>query len=495
MIESTLTALAVFLLLPLAGYSLYAKLFRRNTVRVVVSRGVMYRSITLLSVGAYFIALGLISGGLKHFEVSFARSITIFFAFAGAIALTALFLSERLRRRVKVFINKHFYEQKHDYRRTWMALTGRLASCTTLSDMENAILEMFRETFGLRGVSLYLYNRRSGVYAPAIDHSLPRAEAGLRLSAGLLGYFRDRDRVWNPLDKEYVPDDAEASFVSSAGARLVIPLVSGREVEGVVVFGERMAREPFTYEDYDLMKIMARQSALLLSNQRLTEELVETRELAAVARVSSFVIHDLKNLTQTLSLIMDNADEHIGNPDFQRDMLASVKQTVGNMKHLMQKLNAIPGTGKPNLVRYDIRLLTTTVVGELAKTRPGKRVVCLGTTAPCMVDTAEMSKVIVNLVQNGLDATEEAGMVKAETGANDGRVFLRISDTGCGMNGDFVLRQVFKLFRTTKGEGLGVGLYQCRQIVESMGGTIEVKSEVGKGSEFTVYLPAVRQDA
>ena len=73
-------------------------------------------------------------------------------------------------------------------------------------------------------------------------------------------------------------------------------------------------------------------------------------------------------------------------------------------------------------------------------------------------------------------------------------MIVEVSDTGCGMNADFVLRQVFKLFRTTKGEGLGVGLYQSRQIVESMGGTIEVKSEVGKGSEFTVCLPAVRQD-
>ncbi|HSQ77820.1 MAG TPA: PEP-CTERM system histidine kinase PrsK, partial [Nitrospirota bacterium] len=162
-----------------SGLILYARLYRGNGVQITVSRYVLFRSLTLLAVGVYFIVLGLLGQALKYLDVSFAQYMTIFLAFAGGIAMIVLFLSEQLRRRVKVFISKHFFAQKHDYRYTWMALTSRLASCTTPADMEQGILAAYREMFGLASASLYLFNRGSGRYVPAAEHGLPRAETGL----------------------------------------------------------------------------------------------------------------------------------------------------------------------------------------------------------------------------------------------------------------------------------------------------------------------------
>ncbi len=481
-----------------SGLILYAKLYRGNGVHITVSRYILFRSLTLLSVGVYFIVLGLLGEAMKYFDVSFAQYVTIFFAFAGGIALIVLLLSEQLRRRVNVFISKHFFAQKHDYRHTWMALTNRLVSCTTPAAMEQGILAAYCEMFGLGGASLYIFDRGSGRYMPAAEHALPhalpRAETGLSASTGLLSYFLDQNRVWNLADAEYAPTEGERSFAAVTGAQFVVPLICNHQVEALVVFGRQVAPEQFTFEDYDLMKIMARQSALVLSNLRLSEELIETRELAAVARLSSFVVHDLKNLTYSLSLIMDNAEEHMGNADFQRDMMVTVRHTIENMKSLTQRLKAIPGKSGTSREWHDLHQLSAAVAEELKKTRSRARIVCNGTPVLSLVDGDEIKKVIVNLVQNGLDAAGEEGTILVETGTNNGHAYLSVSDTGCGMTKDFMENHLFKPFRTTKAKGLGIGLYQCKQIVEAHSGMLVVKSEAGKGSVFTVYLPAASRN-
>lgn len=493
-IDANLMTIRSIILAIASGLILYARLYRGNGVQITVSRYILFRSLTLLSVGVYFIVLGLLGEAMKYLDVSFAQYMTIFLAFAGGIAMIVLFLSEQLRRRVKVFISKHFFAQKHDYRHTWMALTNRLASCTTPAAMEQGILAAYCEMFGLAGASLYLLDRSSGRYVPAAQHALPRAGTGLSASAGLLSYFLDRNRVWNLGDDEYVPTGEERSFANAIGARFVVPLICSQRVEALVVFGEQIAAEQFTFEDYDLMKIMARQSALVLSNLRLSEELIETRELAAVARLSSFVVHDLKNLTYSLSLIMDNADEHMGNADFQHDMIATVRHTIENMQGLTQKLKAIPGKSGTSRECHDLHQLSATVVEELKKMRSRARIVCGGASVLSLVDRDEIRKVIVNLVQNGLDAAGEEGTILVETGMNNGHAYFSVSDTGCGMTKDFIENQLFKPFRTTKAKGLGIGLYQCKQIVEAHSGMFEVRSEAGKGSVFTVYLPAAGRD-
>ncbi len=307
---------------------LFSKLVRGSGINVTVSRYMMYRSLTLLGAGIYFVLLGTIGEGIRYFDVSFGRYLTIFLSFAGGIALLIAILSETLRRSLMVFLSKHFFEHKHDYRHTWLDLSSRLASCMTVCDMEKAIPAAYREIFGLRSAFLYLFNRTSGRYLPAGQHQVAGPDTGFIPSEALQSYFCDRNRVWNPFDGEYEPDDEEISFISTSRARLVVPLVCNRKTEGVVVFGEPIGEEPFTYEDYDLMKIVARQAALLLNNLRLSEELIETRELAATARLSSFVVHDLKNLAYTLALMTHNAEEHIGNMQFQRDMITAIRNAL-----------------------------------------------------------------------------------------------------------------------------------------------------------------------
>jgi signal transduction histidine kinase len=82
-----------------------------------------------------------------------------------------------------------------------------------------------------------------------------------------------------------------------------------------------------------------------------------------------------------------------------------------------------------------------------------------------------------------------------ETHVSDGHVILSVCDTGCGMSDDFVQRRLFRPFQTTKKQGIGIGMFQTKAIVEAHGGTVQVESGLGKGSTFRVALPITSRAA
>ena len=162
------------------------------------------------------------------------------------------------------------------------------------------------------------------------------------------------------------------------------------------------------------------------------------------------------------------------------------------MKDLMQRLKTIPEKAALVTRVEDIDRLSRETVAEISKTRSGKRIVYAGAPAFSCVDGEEIKKVIVNLVQNAFEASAGQAPVTVETRGENGGVCVRVSDVGIGMTEDFMKNHLFRPFRTTKEKGLGIGLYQCRQIVEAHGGRLEAQSAVGKGTVFTVYLPGVK---
>ncbi|MGE5174636.1 MAG: PEP-CTERM system histidine kinase PrsK, partial [Betaproteobacteria bacterium] len=163
----------------------YSQVFRGSVARVAVSRHILYRSITLLAVGIYLVSLGLVGEGMRYFGVTFGRDLTIVLAFAGGVLLLAVLFSEKMRNRAKVYIRKHFYANKHDYREEWIKFTGRLASCGTLSNVQESILTVFMETFGIAGASLYLLSRDEKKYIRASGQGMPQGPAELCISEEL----------------------------------------------------------------------------------------------------------------------------------------------------------------------------------------------------------------------------------------------------------------------------------------------------------------------
>jgi len=176
-------------------------------------------------------------------------------------------------------------------------------------------------------------------------------------------------------------------------------------------------------------------------------------------------------------------------------MLDSLRNTVSKMKNLIQKLKTIPGKHTLHTGVADIDILAREVIADTMKVRPAADIVYNGSSALASVDAEEIKKVILNLVVNALDASGEEGTITIGAGTDGQSACLTVSDNGCGMTDDFLKNHLFKPFRTTKEKGLGIGLYQCRQIIDAHGGIIEAESILGKGTVLAVHLPVADKTA
>ena len=234
------------------------------------------------------------------------------------------------------------------------------------------------------------------------------------------------------------------------------------------------------------MKMLARQATSVLLSVKLSAQLCSVEEMAALGKVSTFVVHDLKNLTSNLSLIVDNAKEHIDNPEFQKDLLETLGETISRIKNLIARLKNMKEKSVLNFEKCDLLEVIRRGVkagGASANTVQGEQVfVCM--------DAEEIEKVVQNLVINAQEAGAHNGSLKVNVG-KDGMSFFEVVDQGCGMSEDFIRNRLFRPFQTTKKKGFGIGLYQCRQIVEAHGGTIEVVSKENEGTTFRVQLPSI----
>ncbi|MGD0584897.1 MAG: XrtA/PEP-CTERM system histidine kinase PrsK [Oryzomonas sp.] len=473
-----------FLYLVAAAMIAYSQFFRRGNVRIQVSRQAAYKSLVLLAMGLYLIMLGLLGEGMQYFGTSFSRSMTISFAFLVGIAILTLFLSERVRREVKVMLHKNFFQQKHDYRTQWLRFTEQLSTSRSGEDLLQCILSAYCDIFGINGAALYLYEEGRGGYCMTAQHEMEPAPAVIAPDNSLINFMKKCAWVVNTREDNPEIMVENALFFSKNQISFIIPLFARERLEGFIALGRVIKMdEVYIYEDYDLMKTIARQASLAILHQRLSEQTTQAREIEVIGNVAAFVAHDLKNLVSNLSLIVENAARYIHNPDFQQDMLASLGNTADKMQRLIGRLNNL-GEGEMSCLQQ-VNLLD--LVEKTARLVTGSSIRVSGTPVTALGDENEIQKVVLNLLINGIEASGPDEPVLAEVGTA-GAPFIRVTDRGCGISDRFIRTELFKPFRTTKKKGLGIGLYQCRKIVEAHGGRIEVSSAEGSGSVFTVWF-------
>lgn len=466
----------------------YSRLRRKRPAQLALSHAAAFRSVVLLAVCSYLIVIGLANEGLRYLGPSSSRVFLYSLALIGGSTLCALILSESLRRKTRVFLHKHFYRQKYDYRILWMEMTKRLGQARDDASLYTAILDMYCHSFDVTDAALYLARDNAGL-GRAASLSGTHWPDRLAPSGSLANFFGSSQWVFNLGDNAAAIGTDDAEQLRSNGIHFIVPLFFDHDLGGAIALGQQISTpDPVTYEDYDLMKIFARQAAAVLYTQHLTRQLAIQREMAAVGKVVSFVTHDLKNLMANLSLVVENARDFISNPRFQDDMLESLTNSVRKMDGLVRRMKHVGESDRLVCECCNLKQLARDTVEEIGCSAVR---VC-GDDIAVVVDRGEMGKVITNLVHNSLEASRGSTGVEIEI-VRRGGPLLVCRDEGCGMSETFMATNLFHPFETTKPQGFGIGLYQCRQIVEAHGGRIEVASAIGKGSEFRVYLPDTAQ--
>lgn len=489
-INMQLVPMRTIVLIASIAMMFYSRLKRGGgVVNVQVSQQIAFKSAVLLAVGMYIVFLGLAGEGMKYFGDGFQRVLIFALVFFSGLGLLIMFLSETVKRRLKVFIHKNFYQNKYDYRSQWLQFTDHLSASQSSENLLHSIVSEFCYTFGMGTGVLFTINHERDIYQPAAYIALDRSDVTFETSDPAIESLISCRWIVDLRDNILAFDDqCHKEFFKNANASFIVPLFMNGKVDGFIILGSpHNDNEIYTYEDFDLMRTLAKQASSALLNLRLSDQLASSRELAAIGKVSTFVMHDMKNLLSTVSLLLENAQEHINVPAFQRDLLMSLGNTVIQMRSIISRLKHLPEKNTLQLMPVDLLQMAQ----DTAAMVTGRTLEVTGTQVIAEADREELQKVALNLMLNAVEATTASSTVKVEVG-EDGSPFIRIKDDGCGISEAFMRNVLFKPFSSTKKLGMGIGLYQSRQIVEAHGGRIEVESSIDHGSKFTVWLPKMQ---
>jgi putative PEP-CTERM system histidine kinase len=461
---------------------------------LAVSRRAVFHTTAFFSAGVYMLLMALAGYYIRLYGGEWGRVLQTAFFFGAGIVLVALLLSGQFRARVRVFLSKHFFSYRYDYREEWLRLIGALSGRQTDRPLYERVIWAIAEIVESPAGVLWLCDERGTCRVVASlnlpEVALPALESGHSLAQ----FLEERHWVVN-LHEHAVSPELYGSLQLPDwldrldGPWLIVPLIHEDRLRGFVVLMEPRAPQTLNWENLDLLKTAGLQAASYIALHQAADALAEARQFEGFNRLSAFVIHDLKNLIAQLSLVTANAQRHKHNPAFIDDAMRTIENSVAKMTRLMAQMKS--ATAAPGLDVVDLDDLLRGVVGAHQRQRPAPELAA-EVAAPVKVraNPDRLAAVIGHVVQNAQDATPAAGSVEVRLRVRDAQAIVAVRDTGAGMDEAFVRERLFRPFDSTKGlTGMGIGAYECRELVRSLGGHVEVESTPGRGTTFTIVLP------
>ena len=309
-------------------------------------------------------------------------------------------------------------------------------------------------------------------------------------------------------------------LLESCGCRsmLAIAMVYHGERQGLVVFGDLTEQRQFTARDVELARALIAQASMALANARLLLDLetslrelqetqarlIQTERLSAIGELAAAVAHQINNPVATIvldsQLLLDRSDID----DDMRSSLNAILRAGKRSSTVVRRLLASARSDTDRNPPEPIDIMTTIeetvalVKSYIERDRIRVRVSTVDTPPPPVyASRGELDDVWLNLLINAHDAL--VGRPGAQVGIDihwregDSQVEVVVWDNGPGVP-EAIRDKIFKPFFTTKkvGEGTGIGLHICRQVVERAGGTIEVESQEQIGTRFIIRLPIMQ---
>lgn len=473
-----------------------------ETLRFNPSRAVMFQSASLMIVGAYLVFMVVIARWLAWVGQEVAAELQLIFAGTVAIILAAFASSRVLRARLRVTLAKHLFQHRYDYRQEWLRFTltmgrGGTGGAALHERVIRAVADM---TDSPAGVLLTVTDRgdlalaarwqwpTADVPSPALDVVAVRAFEADRSE----GFIVDLDELRSPdaPDRsDWAPPQQAVPewLLADPRAWALVPLHHFDRLVGMVILARPALGRRLDWEDFDLLRVAGQQLASYLAEQAGQEALAEASRFDDFNRRIAFVMHDIKNLASQLSLLARNAEAHAENPEFRADMLVTLRNAADKLNALLARLSRYGTTAVERPVPVAADQVARRVVAQFRAAGRTELVKC----DPCLITGREemLEQVLVHLVQNAIDASAADSPVFVQVMPDGAHGLIEVVDSGSGMSAEFVRTSLFKPFVSTKTGGFGIGAYEARELVQAMGGRLDVESREGLGSRFSIRLP------
>lgn len=467
-------------------------------VRFSLSRRALFHSASLLAAGVYLLLMAAAGYYIRYFGGDWGGIFQTVFLFGALVMLIVVMFSGTMRAYMRVFLSKHFFAYRYDYREEWLRFTRTLSEGEPGVHLREHTIRAIATLVDCPAGALWLRGDKQAYQCVA--HWNMRAAVGDEPADSLFCLFLEK--------KEWVVDIEEFDrlpesygglpalpdwLLAVPEARYVVPLVLHDRLIGWVLLSASRANLQLNWEVNDLLKTAGRQAAGYLAQLEAAEALLVARQFESFNRMSAFVIHDLKNVVAQLSLLLANAVRHKNNPAFQEDMLETIGHAIDKMNRLLMQLRkGAQPIDSPEGVQLDTIIAQVLESKSLATPKPTLGEVATGLMVHADADRLE--RVVGHLVQNAIDACAQNGRVNLSVSQTTGFAEICVSDNGSGMSEQFIRERLFRPFESTKSMGMGIGTYESREYVRQLGGEILVDSSEGVGTTFVVRVPLQLKD-
>ncbi|MDT0593483.1 XrtA/PEP-CTERM system histidine kinase PrsK [Glaciecola petra] len=471
-------------------------------IEIFVSREVVMHSTLLMLSGVYLLVMALLGYIVNYFGGEWGAPIQIALFLIAIALLLSLFLSHEFRTKLKVFITKNFYANQFDYRVEWVALTQRLSIETkSLPDIYQAALIAWMQGIKYRqGLLVKLSNDQTQIVAQKSPYEENISHKSLQLVPDIVAFMAKKPWIIDLLEMQKMPEMYEElpnrnEFMKSFGYQLTLPIFKNQELWGLVMLNSpELETRTINWELRDYLTAVTDQTANFIFQAESSQALAENAQFAAFNRMSAFVVHDLKNVLAQVNLLLANAKQHKSNPEFIDDTFETLEHTKARMDKMLKQL-------MDKSVDGDRRTSTTKIIDlieELIETKCKSILphptVSGDVSLTINIEPEKFANVLYHIVSNAQQATNNDGKVNIVVEEADNLIHVVVCDNGSGMTQSFINEKLFVPFETTKGNaGMGIGAYDAKTYMESIGGSLSVTSIVGEGSQFTLNIPKLKE--
>ena len=465
--------------------------------RIYLSHHVLYTSLTFLLVGFYLIGVGVLAEVIQQTNWALSEALGMLLLFIGCVALVIVLFSRQVRAEIQVFISRHFYRSKYDYRLQWLQLTEAMSASHSIDTILDQFLSILSRTFGAAKITIWLeFEADRRFHQVRTVNIEPPPEPIPATHPIIIALKKDGEPI-HVSDNPSGTSNDFPTFQQTTQSVVCVPLqVPLGQLMGFATLSPELQGRKYGKDDFDLLRAMAHHVTMLLTKVKLMEEQSASAEWDALHRFSAFYIHDLKNLASGLSLVAQNAEVYGQDKEFQSSAMRTIGQTAQRMMGLIGKLSTqLSENGQESIERVsptDINVLIQETINSVNGAGCKPKFIACSDLLFVPVHPESFKQVLLNLILNARQAMGEQGTIEVRTEQEEEVAHISVKDEGPGIP-PAQLRTLFQPFRTTKKGGLGVGLYQCKQIIEQYKGSIQVDSQEGQGTHVSITLPLVSQ--
>jgi putative PEP-CTERM system histidine kinase len=438
--------------------------------------------------GIFLLSIGIAGEVLRDIGVTWGPVLEITLVFGSLVLVAVVFTSGRARSELRWFLIQNFFRSRYDYRKVWLSFIGTLSNPSFSGEqLRVRIIRAVADTVDSPAGSLWLRDSDDTAFAPVASWNLPRE--GTPVDPEFARAFREGQWIveFAKPGEAIIPD----VLAHMPRAWLAVPLTHLGRLLGFILLTEPRAAIHLNWENYELLRIASRQVASYLAEEQAARALVEARQLQAYSQRFAFVVHDIKNVVSQLSLVLSNGERHADDPEFQRDVLETVRHSVFSMNKMLAQLRANREAEAAESV------VPAVVAEELLQAWRPKKLVDIhfhtdGQTARVRIGRDQLDSALRHLLDNAVEISTPGAEISIEVRHAADKVVIDICDAGEGMSADFIANQLFQPFRSTKSEGYGIGAYQTRELIRAAHGDLLALSEPGQGTIMRIVLPVER---